>query len=332
MTNNPARPTSQRRGIAALIPSDSSASSATRQSRRRERNDAGPPEGVAPVQHAPAQQIDGLELIQVRPNQVTPNPSQPRTEFDPDALIELAHSLSDIGFLQPIVVRPKPGGKDDEYELIAGERRWRASQIAQLDKIPALIRTTDDNAMLRDALLENLQRVALNPIEEAAAYEQLLTDFGGTHDELAGKLGRSRPQVSNTLRLLKLPPAVQRRVAAGVLSAGHARALLGLADSDQMDAMAKRVVAEGISVRGLEELVALNAPRVERKPRAAAAKRADNSIEFEAVAVRLGDALETRVQINAGKSKGKIVIEFADVDDLHRVISLMNASVLDPGH
>lgn len=334
MTNSP-QTNGQRRGIAALIPTDTGTATARRRPAQRESTDAGPPEiAVSVPQSQPEQQsVEGLALIQLRPNQVTPNPSQPRTEFDPDALNELAHSLKEIGFLQPIVVRPKEVTSTTatpSYELIAGERRWRASQLAGLEQIPALVRTTDDDAMLRDALLENLQRVALNPLEEAAAYEQLLSDFGGTHEELATRLGRSRPQVSNTLRLLKLPPPVQRRVAAGVLSAGHARALLGLSDSEQMETMAKRVVAEGISVRGLEELVALHEPtKSTRKPRAAAQK-SDHAIELEAVAGRLGDALETRVAITMGRSKGKIVVEFAGIDDLHRVISLMNDSVLSP--
>jgi len=272
--------------------------------------------------------VDGLELISVRPNQIVPNPKQPRTQFDPDSLMELAHSLSDVGFLQPVVVRPlhdSGSSSTPRYELVAGERRWRASQIAELATIPAIVRSTDDDALLRDALLENLQRVALNPLEEAAAYDQLLVDFGGTHDELAVRLGRSRPQVSNTLRLLKLPPAVQRRVAAGVLSAGHARALLAAGDPQAMEVLAKKVVSEGISVRGLEELVAVDKPPKARKsPRSPST----TAPEVQAVADRLCDALDTRVQITMGKSKGKIVVEFSGIEDLHRVVSLLNDSVL----
>ncbi len=322
MTNR----TQNRRGLAALIPTDGANRS------RDDRPlvvDAGPPETTAPrVQSTvlPAA-VAGLELVSVRPLQVVPNPKQPRTEFDPDALTELAQSLGDVGFLQPIVVRRigSPTDTDQRYELVAGERRWRASQIAELETIPAIVRSTDDDALLRDALLENLQRVALNPLEEAAAYDQLLADFGGTHDELARKLGRSRPQVSNTLRLLKLPIAVQRRVAAGVLSAGHARALLSLDDEKSMDVLAKRVIAEGISVRALEELVTIDQPK-KKAPRKQSAAR--TPIELQAVADRIGDALETRVSITASKSKGRISIEFADVDDLHRIVGLIDPSVI----
>ncbi len=341
---------SGRRGLAALIPTDGSgtisvtdtrtgttrtASSGITVTTGRDQAptviDSGPPESVSSAtvpSSSTARPVDGLELVIIRPNQIVPNPKQPRTEFDPDALMELAHSLADIGFLQPVVVRPLAitGSPSEEprYELVAGERRWRASQIAELTTIPAIVRSTDDDALLRDALLENLQRVALNPLEEAAAYDQLLADFGGTHDELAVRLGRSRPQVSNTLRLLKLPTAVQRRVAAGVLSAGHARALLGASDAETMESLAKKVVAEGISVRGLEELVTLDRPT---KP---TAKRRTRSVapELEAVAARLSDSLDTRVQISMGKAKGKVVIEFSGVEDLHRVIGLLDDSVL----
>lgn len=342
-----------RRGLAALIPTgDDRVVSVTDSRTSRERPgttktkprsvvngprvlDAGPPES-APNQRTSTVDladgvlaVEGLQLISVRPNQIIPNPKQPRTAFDPDALMELAHSLSDVGFLQPVVVRPLAGGTNDShprYELVAGERRWRASQIAELTTIPAIVRSTDDDALLRDALLENLQRVALNPLEEAAAYDQLLVDFGGTHDELAVRLGRSRPQISNTLRLLKLPSAVQRRVAAGVLSAGHARALLAVGDPKTMEVLAKKVVSEGISVRGLEEIVAVEKPVKERKsPRAAS----NTTPEVLAVADRLSDVLDTRVQITMGKSKGKIVVEFSGIEDLHRVVSLLNDSALN---
>lgn len=341
-----------RRGLAALIPtgddrviSVTDSSTATRRpgttktaSRSAAKGpqvvDAGPPESAPNMRTSTvnlsegAVPVDGLELISVRPNQIVPNPKQPRTQFDPDSLMELAHSLSDVGFLQPVVVRPlhdSGSSSTPRYELVAGERRWRASQIAELATIPAIVRSTDDDALLRDALLENLQRVALNPLEEAAAYDQLLVDFGGTHDELAVRLGRSRPQVSNTLRLLKLPPAVQRRVAAGVLSAGHARALLAAGDPQAMEVLAKKVVSEGISVRGLEELVAVDKPPKARKsPRSPST----TAPEVQAVADRLCDALDTRVQITMGKSKGKIVVEFSGIEDLHRVVSLLNDSVL----
>lgn len=341
------------RGLAALIPTGDdrvvsitdSRTSSTLGSRVRtetdttalERSrvvDGGPPESAPDHSSASgdlrgaARPVHGLELISVRPNQIVPNPKQPRTAFEPDALMELARSLSDVGFLQPVVVRPladADSGAQPRYELVAGERRWRASQIAEIVTIPAIVRSTDDDSLLRDALLENLQRVALNPLEEAAAYDQLLADFGGTHDELAVRLGRSRPQVSNTLRLLKLPSAVQRRVAAGVLSAGHARALLAAGDSVTMEALAKKVVSEGISVRGLEELVTLGRPTKEHKASRAVPPPAP---EITAVADRLADALDTRVAITMGKSKGKIVVEFSGIDDLHRVVTLLNDSVL----
>lgn len=308
------------RGLGALIPTSV-------ESMDRPRIvDAGPPEVSRPEIRIVQQpeQVDGLELVSVRPTQIIPNPRQPRTEFDPDALAELAHSLGDIGFLQPVVVRRLNDATDADqrFELIAGERRWRASQIAGLEFIPAIVRSTDDDDLLRDALLENLQRVALNPLEEAAAYDQLLKDFGGTHEELAQKLGRSRPQVSNTLRLLKLPTAVQRRVAVGVLSAGHARALLALDDSAAMDALAKRVVAEGISVRALEEIVAVEQPKKPARKRSVAASK--TPIELEIVSERIADTLDTRVTITASKSKGKIVIEYADIEDLHRIVSLID--------
>ncbi|MFA7265027.1 MAG: ParB/RepB/Spo0J family partition protein [Candidatus Nanopelagicales bacterium] len=319
MTNAP----SNRRGLAALIPT-----SAPLDDRPRV-VDSGPPEVSVRTTVAPtkAVAVEGLELISVRPLQVVPNPKQPRTEFDPEALAELAQSVGDIGFLQPIVVRrlTPATAKDQRFELVAGERRWRASQIAELATIPAIVRSTDDNELLREALLENLQRVALNPLEEAAAYDQLLKDFGGTHEELAAKLGKSRPQVSNTLRLLKLPTAVQRRVAAGVLSAGHARALLSVDDSATMDVLAKRVIAEGISVRALEEIISVDQPKKTSKRKASAGSR--TPIELEVVADRIGDALDTRVQISAGKSRGKITIEFADIEDLHRIVSIIDASV-----
>ncbi len=323
MTNE----TKGRRGLAALIPTDGQQS--TRSDRPRV-IDSGPPESTTAKIRVVATpgHVAGLELISVRPLHVSPNPKQPRTEFDPEALAELAQSLADIGFLQPIVVRRLGSSTDSDprFELVAGERRWRAAQIAELETIPAIVRSTDDDELLRDALLENLQRVALNPLEEAAAYDQLLKDFGGTHDELARKLGRSRPQVSNTLRLLKLPTAVQRRVAAGVLSAGHARALLSLTDAADMDVFAKRVIAEGISVRALEEMISVEQPR--KTPKRKAAGPAKTPVELQAVADRIGDVLETRVQISAGKLRGKITIEFADVDDLHRIVGLINSDVI----
>jgi ParB family chromosome partitioning protein len=249
---------------------------------------------------------------------IRPNPRQPRQVFDEDAMAELVHSIREVGLLQPVVVRPVG---EDGYELIMGERRWRATQEAGLEVIPALVRETGDDAMLRDALLENLHRSQLNPLEEAAAYQQLLDDFGCTHEELAGRIGRSRPQISNTLRLLKLSPPVQRRVAAGVLSAGHARTLLAVEDPEGQERLAAKVVAEGISVRGLEELVAVGdvgeAPARTRRARASAPAAED-------LAGRLSDLYDTRVRIDLGRRKGRISIEFASIADLERIVSVMD--------
>lgn len=262
--------------------------------------------------------VAGAYFAELPITQVRPNARQPRQVFEEEALAELVHSIREVGLLQPVVVR-KSG--DDSYELIMGERRWRASQEAGRDTIPAIVRETDDNDMLRDALLENLHRSQLNPLEEAAAYGQLLEDFGCTHEELAQRIGRSRPQISNTLRLLKLSPAVQRRVAAGVLSAGHARALLSVDDPGLQDRLAGRVTAEGISVRGLEEIVSVgvsedDSPRVvRRKPTAPG---------LADLADRLSDRLETRVKVDLGKAKGKITVEFASLDDLRRIVDIMD--------
>lgn len=257
---------------------------------------------------------------------IAPNPRQPRVVFDEDALAELVHSIKEIGLLQPVVVRRSAEG----YELIAGERRLRASKIAGLSEIPAIIRDTDDDDLLRDALLENLHRANLNALEEAAAYEQLLADFGCTQEELARRIGRSRPQVSNTLRLLKLPANVQRRVAAGVLSAGHARALLSLDSPEAMDALAQRIVAEGLSVRSVEEIILLgNAgdKKRDRKPQAPK-PRADSVADLiDDVQRRLSDGLDTSVHVQGlprANSRGKIVIEVADADDLRRIADLID--------
>lgn len=266
--------------------------------------------GLAPV--------DGAYFAEVPVGQITPNRVQPRQVFDEDAMAELVHSIREIGVLQPIVVR-KHG--PEEYELVMGERRWRASQAAGLEAVPAIVRETDDVDMLRDALLENLHRSQLNPLEEASAYQQMLDDFGCTHEELAHRIGRSRPQISNTLRLLKLTPAVQRRVAAGVLSAGHARALLAVEDPDLQDRLAQRVTAEGISVRGLEEIVAVrdaDAPA----PRSTRAKPVAPGLND--LAERLSDRFETRVKVDLGRAKGKITVEFATLDDLQRIVDIMD--------
>lgn len=256
-------------------------------------------------------------FAELPPAAITPNPRQPRQVFDEDAMAELVHSIREVGLLQPVVVRAT---SDDRYELIMGERRWRAAQAAGLEAIPAIVRATDDDAMLRDALLENLHRSELNALEEAAAYDQLLQDFGCTHDELAGRIGRSRPQISNTLRLLKLPPQVQRRVAAGVLSAGHARALLGLDDAAAQERLASRIVTEGLSVRAVEEIVAVGAdddtPPRQRSRRPVAPK-------IDVLAERLSDHFETRVRVALGRTKGRIVVEFASLPDLERIVNLI---------
>ena len=263
--------------------------------------------------------VDGAWFAELPPAQIRPNRVQPRQVFDEDAMAELVHSIREIGLLQPVVVR-RTG--EDEYELVMGERRWRAAQAAGLEAIPAIVRETDDEAMLRDALLENLHRSQLNPLEEAAAYAQLLEDFGCTHDELAQRIGRSRPQISNTLRLLRLSPAVQRRVAAGVLSAGHARALLAVEDPELQDRLAQRVVAEGISVRGLEEIVAVGDTGVPAGQRAT--RRKPVAPGLTELADRLSDRLETRVKVDLGKTKGRITVEFASMDDLRRIVDVMD--------
>jgi ParB family chromosome partitioning protein len=262
--------------------------------------------------------VAGAYFAELPITQVRPNARQPRHVFDEEAMAELVHSIREVGLLQPVVVR-RTG--DDEYELIMGERRWRASQEAGKDTIPAIVRETDDTDMLRDALLENLHRSQLNPLEEAAAYGQLLEDFGCTHDELAQRIGRSRPQISNTLRLLKLSPAVQRRVAAGVLSAGHARALLSIEDPELQDRLASRVVAEGISVRALEEIVSMG-PGATAKTRAVRNKPVAPGLAD--LAERLSDRLETRVKVDLGRAKGKITVEFASMDDLRRIVDIMD--------
>jgi ParB family transcriptional regulator, chromosome partitioning protein len=250
---------------------------------------------------------------------ITPNPRQPRQNFDEEALEELAASIREVGLLQPVLVRPVMPG---HFELIVGERRWRACQLAGLEHVPAIVRGTRDDELLREALMENLHREQLNPLEEAAAYQQLLDDFEVTHDELARKVGKSRPHISNTIRLLQLPPAVQRRVAAGVLSAGHARALLSLADPQEQDLLAHRIVAEGLSVRAVEEIVAMGGQH-QAKQRRPSAKQPPTPALTE-LADRLSDALDTRVKVEVGQRKGKIVVEFASLEDLQRIVTAMS--------
>jgi ParB family chromosome partitioning protein len=250
---------------------------------------------------------------------ITPNPRQPRQGFDEDALDELAFSIREVGLLQPVVVREVMPGR---YELIMGERRWRACQRAGQEHIPAIVRGTTDDDLLREALMENLHREQLNPLEEAAAYQQLLDDFGATHDGLAHKVGRSRPHISNTIRLLHLPPGVQRRVAVGVLSAGHARALLALDDPDAQDRLAHRIVAEGLSVRAVEEIVATGGDGAPKARRAAA--KQPTAPGLTDLANRLSDAFDTRVKVELGRRKGKIVVEFASLQDLERIVTAMS--------
>ena len=278
-------------------------------------DDAGAQDGLVPV--------PGAQFAEIPVGDISPNPRQPRQEFDEQDMAELVHSVREIGVLQPIVVRRKPEGAG--FELVMGERRWRATQEAGLETVPAIIRETTDDDLLRDALLENLHRSQLNPIEEAAAYQQLLEDFGATHEELADRIGRSRPQVSNTIRLLKLPPLVQRRVAAGVLSAGHARALLGLPDAPAMERLAQRIVAEGLSVRATEEAVVLfQDPGDPKKP--AAPRNTARHERLDYLATSLADRLDTNVKITLGARKGRVSIEFASVDDLNRIMDVINPS------
>jgi ParB family chromosome partitioning protein len=267
--------------------------------------------------------LEGPRYEELPIGQIRPNPRNPRTVFDEDALAELEHSLREFGLLQPIVVRQVSSG----YELVMGERRLRAAQRAGLATIPAIIRRTEDAALLRDALLENIHRANLNPLEEAAAYQQLLQEFDVTQEELAVRIGRSRPVISNTIRLLKLPVPVQRRVAAGVLSAGHARALLSLEDPDEQEELATRVVAEGLSVRGTEEAVVLMAGRKVRTKRATPKKLVMPSLT--ALAGSLSDAFDTRVRVELGRQKGRIVVEFATVDDLERIVGIMAPAALE---
>ena len=269
----------------------------------------------------------GAVYREIDPAFIEPNPRQPRQVFDEEALAELVHSIREFGLMQPIVVRAvdgAPGGP--RYQLVMGERRWRAAQAAGMTAIPAIVRETDEDNLLRDALLENIHRVQLNPLEEAAAYQQLLDEFGVTHDELAVRIGRSRPLISNMIRLLRLPIPVQRRVAAGVLSAGHARALLSLEGGpDAQENLAARIVAEGLSVRATEEAVTL-ANRSDASQPAAPRRKPIQMPGLQDVAEQLSGAFDTRVTVSVGKRKGKIVIEFGSVDDLQRIVGLMNSS------
>jgi ParB family transcriptional regulator, chromosome partitioning protein len=301
------------RGLGSLIPTAAPVDPA----------DAGTPGSVAVADDLPPSPA-GAYFADLPITQVAPNQVQPRQVFEEDAMAELVNSIREVGLLQPVVVR-RTG--DAAYELVMGERRWRAAQEAGLDTIPAIVRQTDDADMLRDALLENLHRSQLNPLEEAAAYQQMFDDFGCTQEVLATRIGRSRPQISNTLRLLKLPASVQRRVAAGVLSAGHARALLGLPSGDAIERLAQRIVAEGLSVRTVEEIVALGDMNAEdpTPPRRRNKPVAPRLVDL---ADRLSDRFETRVKVDLGKTKGKITVEFASLDDLERIVTLMDPNKL----
>ncbi len=304
------------KGLGALIPT--APSSVTQVGAGEGGTGAGAP-GRAAAAGPGAQDGEGTYFEEVAIGAITPNPRQPRQSFDEDSLEELALSIREVGLLQPVVVRRVMPGR---YELIMGERRWRACQRAGLEHIPAIVRGTTDDDLLREALMENLHREQLNPLEEAAAYQQLLDDFGATHDELAHKVGRSRPHISNTIRLLHLPPAVQRRVAAGVLSAGHARALLALDDPDAQDRLSHRIVAEGLSVRAVEEIVAMGGDQAPKGRRAAA--KQPTAPGLTALANRLSDAFDTRVKVELGRRKGKIVVEFASLEDLERIVTAMS--------
>ena len=270
--------------------------------------------------------VPGARLADIALAEIIPNAAQPRTEFDEVKLAELVASIREVGILQPIVVRPidaAPG--EPRYELIMGERRLRASIELGLATIPAVIKNTADEAMLRDALLENLHRADLNPLEEASAYQQLLADFGITQDELAGRIGRSRPQITNTIRLLRLPASIQRKVAAGVLSAGHARAVLSVGDEAAMERLAEKIINEDLSVRGAEAAAGLSSPKPGRSARPTAGKRQG---QLNEIAERLGDRLNTRVKISLGSSKGTLVIDFATVADLNRILGELG----EPGY
>lgn len=320
------------KGLGALIPTEDASSTGN------ERPPASTPKQARTevVESTPAQSASlatnqsatdqGAVYAEIPVDALQANPRQPRTVFDEESLAELTFSITEIGLLQPVVVRRTADG----YELIAGERRLRACQEAGMSTIPAIIRTTDDTEMLREALLENLHRADLNPLEEAAAYSQMLADFGCTQEELATRIGRSRPQVTNTLRLLKLPTSVQTKVAAGVISAGHARALLSLDSPEQMEAMAQRIVSEGLSVRSVEELVLVGDPSKEdkKRKRRERSKRSDELEDLVSeLTSRVADQLDTRVSVSGlgrKNSKGALVIECADAEDLRRIVDIID--------
>ncbi|MGB3351983.1 MAG: ParB/RepB/Spo0J family partition protein [Mycobacterium sp.] len=319
------------RGLASLIPTgpaDADGPATTGPRMGAAAADAmfgGAPAAVTPPEDNPV----GAVYREIEPSRIDPNPRQPRQVFDEEALAELVHSIREFGLMQPIVVRAVPdsdGASPSRYQLVMGERRWRAAQQAGVATIPAIVRETADESMLRDALLENIHRAQLNPLEEAAAYQQLLEEFDVTHDELATRIGRSRPLITNMIRLLRLPIAVQRRVAAGVLSAGHARALLALEGGPELqEELAARIVAEGLSVRATEEAVTL-AKRDGGATPSTPRRKPIQMPGLQDVAEQLSSAFDTRVTVSLGKRKGKIVVEFGSVDDLQRIVDLMNSS------
>lgn len=282
-----------------------------------------PAEPIVEVETDGLVDVPGAQFAELDVKLIHPNRKQPRTNFDQEHMDELIHSIREIGLLQPIVVRPSREKNDAPYELVMGERRWRATQEAGLSTIPAIIRDTQDTDLLRDALLENLHRSQLNPLEEAAAYAQLLEEFNCTQEVLSDRIGRSRSQISNTIRLMKLPALVQRRVAAGVLSAGHARALLGLSNNEAIEQLAQRIINEGLSVRATEEAVALSDDKP--KPKGRKVREAQRNERLDFIATSLADRLDTNVKIQLGSRKGKVSIEFASVEDLNRIME-----VLDP--
>ncbi len=317
MTQSSRRKGGLGRGLASLIPTGPTETGAPRMGEAA----ADVVLGGAPVGNAASV---GAVYREIDPALIVANPRQPRQVFDEEALAELVHSIREFGLMQPIVVRsPDPAGR---YQLVMGERRWRAAQQAGLETIPAIVRETSDNNMLRDALLENIHRVQLNPLEEAAAYQQLLDEFSVTHDELASRIGRSRPLITNMIRLLRLPIAVQRRVAAGVLSAGHARALLALEGGpDALEELAARIVAEGLSVRATEEAVTL-ANRGDKTLPTGPRRKPIQMPGLQDIAEKLSGTFDTRVTVSLGKRKGRIVVEFGSVEDLQRIVGLMDAA------
>ena len=307
------------RGLGALIPSSPLLADGEAARGAAAPPAIGPGPDREPDVSGPLAEVTGARYEEIALTAITPNPRQPRRGFDEDVLDELAESIRQVGLLQPVVVRAVGSGR---YELVMGERRWRAAQQAGLSEIGAIVKQTQDDDMLRDALIENLHRQQLDPLEEAAAYQQLLDDFGATHEELAVKVGRSRSHITNTLRLLNLPPAVQKRVAAGVLTAGHARALLGVEDPGAQERLASRIVAEGLSVRAVEEIVAVGGDDAPRKR--ASVGRQPVAPGLLRLADRLSDAFDTRVKVEMGRHKGKIIVEFATPEDLERIVKAMS--------